>query len=653
MDLETLRKRRKKKLEEESQRRAIRNRRHSMFYMAPATGGLSFDLPLRDAGGGLVDMSLVYGQGATSFARAGATATTILSNGLVSPIIASNGPRSFYYPETANTNYLRNNSMAGVVVGAPGTAPNTWAVSLQSELSREIVGVGVENGIPYVDFRFFGTVTAQRTIGVQFEATNQTKAFNGQTWVGSVYNRLVGGSLADFTQGSLTLQTFDAAGVFISTVAVTNLLGMTGNPLQSQRFQSVGVLPGTPVFVNTSYFFQTAASGVVNFTIRCGAPQLEMAATAGPLILTTNAPLSGNAVYGGYLPETPTDNLEIRSSELDNAAWPKVGGAVSATNVVAPDGTANADIFTEDGSVGVHSFAQTSTIVAGRTITISRWVRPAVGTRYVRLQPSSDAGANGFRCLFNPVLGTIALAGAAFGTGTFIAAGVVQHPFGWFRIWACGTVDPAATAVSETCFLQDQAGTYTASYTGDTLSGVQVWGSMLEAPAVTTIYPSSHVPTGAATVLRGADDMQLPIAGNLDITQGTLSAELGVFYTGNAPANRVAVGIGIGGRPLLFGFGIAPTVFQSFDTTNTCQKTGLSNMSAGMVKRVSSWGAAGQQVTGNGQVPATAAFDGAMGTTAAIRIGSTNGVEQFCGPIRSVKGFLSQKVDAELSELGR
>ncbi len=63
--------------------------------------------------------------------------------------------------EEARTNSIRNSTMQGVVPGTPGTLPTNWALNTgASGLSSQIVGSGTESGIPYFDFRFFGTAAA-------------------------------------------------------------------------------------------------------------------------------------------------------------------------------------------------------------------------------------------------------------------------------------------------------------------------------------------------------------------------------------------------------------------------------------------------------------------------------------------------------------
>lgn len=64
------------------------------------TDSATFRWLAQDAGSGAVDLTLLKGSGSATFTRAGATATTVLSTGLVSSAISANTARSYYDPTT-------------------------------------------------------------------------------------------------------------------------------------------------------------------------------------------------------------------------------------------------------------------------------------------------------------------------------------------------------------------------------------------------------------------------------------------------------------------------------------------------------------------------------------------------------------------------
>ena len=63
--------------------------------------------------------------------------------------------------------------------------------------------------------------------------------------------------------------------------------------------------------------------------------------------------------------EKETQNLYIRSQEMENAIWSKARGSVTANATAAPDGTTTADLWTEDTSNGTHDIRQGITTSSG------------------------------------------------------------------------------------------------------------------------------------------------------------------------------------------------------------------------------------------------------------------------------------------------
>jgi len=66
-------------------------------------------------------------------------------------------PRLLLEPQ--RTNSIRNSSMVGAVAGSPGTLPTNWTRQNSSGLTQTVVGVGVENGLQYVDINLSGIAT--------------------------------------------------------------------------------------------------------------------------------------------------------------------------------------------------------------------------------------------------------------------------------------------------------------------------------------------------------------------------------------------------------------------------------------------------------------------------------------------------------------
>jgi hypothetical protein len=187
--------------------------------------------------------------------------------------------------EEARTNSIRNNTMQGAVAGTPGTVPTGWILSTASGnlTAREIVGVGTENGVNYIDVRFeaSGAVTGV----VQFIAGNLVAASNGQQWVTSNFCKLQGGTLANVTVQHVLAEA-NAGGTFIA--GGTSNFTPTTAALNTQRREYARTnTQALTAFVYSAVF--VVFSGAGNITLRIGLPQLELGAFATSPILTTAA----------------------------------------------------------------------------------------------------------------------------------------------------------------------------------------------------------------------------------------------------------------------------------------------------------------------------------------------------------------------------
>jgi hypothetical protein len=235
-----------------------------------------------------------------TFTRA-STATYFSSAGVLTSA-AVDAPRLDYNPSTlaaqgflveeSRTNSIRNNTMVGAVAGTPGTAPTNWALQSGGTLSVQVVATGVENGIAYIDVRFFGTNTSGLTQfpSVFFETSNGIAATAGQAWAGSFYLRLVAGTGSNF---DTAIHDYDSGGVFLRSTIMAGGSGVpvTGS-LSTGRRAGVATTGASTAFVRPLIACTVLNGASHDVTIRIGLPQLELGAFATSVIPTATTALT-------------------------------------------------------------------------------------------------------------------------------------------------------------------------------------------------------------------------------------------------------------------------------------------------------------------------------------------------------------------------
>jgi hypothetical protein len=211
------------------------------------------------------------------------------------------GPRFDYDPvtlapkglliEESRTNSIRNNTMVGAVVGTPGTIPTNWIVSGSiNGLTREVVSVGIEGGISYIDVRWSGTPTATSLVTIFFEPNNQIVAANGQSWAYSLFTRLVSGSTTNIGVVRANIIGNTSAGSGVSGQGGFVDLTPTSSSLSSQRTAiSRTFTDATVERVNANIAITYTNGNPIDITLRVGLPQLEQGAFATSVIPTTTA----------------------------------------------------------------------------------------------------------------------------------------------------------------------------------------------------------------------------------------------------------------------------------------------------------------------------------------------------------------------------
>lgn len=158
-----------------------------------------------------------------TFTRA-STGTYFGSDGYVHTA-ANNEPRFEFHPvtlqprglliEESKTNSVRNSTMQGASV--PSTLPSGWVYGGLSGLTRNVICVGTEYGLPYIDIQFVGTPTVGGPAYILFSASTVIPANVGQMWTASFYARIVNGSTANVSNLLIGIDEASSVGGYLDT----------------------------------------------------------------------------------------------------------------------------------------------------------------------------------------------------------------------------------------------------------------------------------------------------------------------------------------------------------------------------------------------------------------------------------------------------
>jgi hypothetical protein len=392
----------------------------------------------------------------------------------------------------SSTTYTFSCFIKNVDAGFAGLAINTTSAANYGTVEFDLSGSGSVNR------------TAVSGTGFSIVASSITAV--GNSWFRCVATITLGS--ASVSDARATIYPSDGSGSFDargrpSYTGESKTIEAWGAQLEQRSAVTAYTPTTTQAITNYIPVLLTAASGVARFD---------------------HNPTTGESL--GLLIEEQRTNLLVRSEEFDNASWSIIGTVTVPTNqVIAPDGTLTADKFVLGDTIASNNAAvfQSATKPAtSAPYTTSLYVKAGEFNSLRLILRDAASASNFVQAFFNLATGTIAQAANAGGTFTAASAAITAVGNGWYRVSVTGT-SSTETSISVR-ILNYQNGTGIA--TGDGFSGIFIWGAQLEAGA----FPTSYIPTVAATVTRNAD------AASMTGTNFSswYRADEGTFYTESA-----------------------------------------------------------------------------------------------------------------------
>ena len=269
--------------------------------------------------------------------------------------------------EEQRVNNVRNPRAEGVVAGVAGsggTGPTFWGNYAFGGCTTTWVGNGYENGVPYVDLSVVGTPTASGQYAIAMDSTVTTAA--STAWTASWYCRLLSGNLTNIS--NLRMQNnFSPSGTFITVNAAP-----TTASLSAQRNTATATSGVSDTTVQPNLVFSYTVNLPISFTIRIGAPQLELGAFATSPIL----------------PPVGTPGATLRSADQVTMPFslkkPAISFVVQANFPVNNNPTYAGLLHIDDGSVSsrfeMYNQASANNTLMLSTLANTNSVQPILGT---------------------------------------------------------------------------------------------------------------------------------------------------------------------------------------------------------------------------------------------------------------------------------
>lgn len=193
--------------------------------------------------------------------------------------------------EPARVNLVRNPRAEGAAVGSPGTPPTFWAFGGGGGASVQIVGLGTDRDVPYVDFRITSTAGAGRFVVVQFEASTSVPATPGETLTASHYialREVVSGGIA---LHQAALAEFTAGGTYLGESRSNAALPSA----ELARAVHVATVANATAARVQSTFVCEMSTVASDLTIRLALPQLERGSSVtSPILPEVGVPLASS-----------------------------------------------------------------------------------------------------------------------------------------------------------------------------------------------------------------------------------------------------------------------------------------------------------------------------------------------------------------------
>lgn len=192
------------------------------------------------------------------------------------------------------------------VIGSGGALPTAWELSINAGLTCEIIGIGSENNIEYMDIKFSGTTTAAQNNILRMNNYAQTSTYDYQNYNISAFLKLAAGSFSNVSSLKIGFEDMYTAGLELSADLKGEITSAALRTLRKEQYKDLTSWGST--FVMPDIVFATGSGVAIDFTLRIGLPQMEINLTDSTTVATTPIKSPGSNWYrAADVTATPSD----------------------------------------------------------------------------------------------------------------------------------------------------------------------------------------------------------------------------------------------------------------------------------------------------------------------------------------------------------
>jgi hypothetical protein len=326
--------------------------------------------------------------------------------------------------EEARTNSIRNSQAGGANVST-NTMPTNWGAASANNVTRDVVAIGTEDSLSYIDVRYHGTPTTSSQAFLNFEDSAQVAAANGQVWTNSVYVKLQAGSMSNAT---LDVTIFERNSLGANLASGAAGFTPTSASLKTQRHVLTRTLnQATVAQLLGSIRLSYTNGNPIDLTLRIAAPQLEQGAFPTSYIPTTTAAATRAADFARVTPISSFYNqgegtLFGEFSKFQMTANSKVAMFFDPINTARYGGLEN-----DPGTPTTNRFIYQNN--AGSTVANISFASAAANTVY---RNCGGYASDNFQAAQNGTLGTADTSGTPADTLSHFGVGCLASTNGQF-----------------------------------------------------------------------------------------------------------------------------------------------------------------------------------------------------------------------------